>query len=326
MMFNIERTTALGIALLAGGCAGAPPASLVDARAAYRNASHGPAEQAAPAQLHIAETSLKVAEQTYADEGDSPNTRDRAYVAMRKAELADVQARTAQNQAQVHEVQNRSALAEQKEHAATTEELSKTREQLARERATVQSQNGALQAETERRKQAEQAQADALAALGRQENVKKEARGTVITLSGSVIFASGGSELLPAARSKLSEVATALDQGEQASRITVEGHTDSVGAGPMNQELSVRRASAVRDALVAGGVAAERINVVGYGASRPIADNSSEAGRANNRRVEIVVQSNASAQQPTGNDAASASAADPHRRHVEPATGVNAPH
>lgn len=325
-MSNIERTTAIGLALLASSCAGAPPSSLVDARAAYRNAQQGPAEQVAPAQLHVAETSLKVAEQTYADEGDSPNARDRAYVAMRKAELADVQARTAQSQAKLRDVQNRSALAEQKEHAATTEELSKTREQLAREQAALQNQNSALQAEMERRKQAEQAQADALAALGRQEDVKKEARGTVITLSGSVIFASGGSELLPAARSKLSEVATALDQGEQTSRITVEGHTDSVGAAPMNQELSVRRATAVRDALVAAGVAAERINVVGYGAARPIADNSSEAGRANNRRVEIVVQPTATAQQPTGNDAASASATDPHRRHVEPSTGVNAPH
>jgi len=322
MMFNIERTTAIGLLLLAGSCAGAPPASLVDARAAYQRASQGPAEQVAPAQLHVAETSLKVAEQTYADEGDSPNARDRAYVAMRKAELADVQARIAQNQAKLREVQSRGALAEQKEHAATTEELAKTRDQLARERAALQNQNSALQAEMERRKQAEQAQADALAAL---ENVKKESRGTVITLSGSVIFASGGSELLPAARNKLSEVARALKQGDQNSRITVEGHTDSVGSAALNQELSVRRASAVRDALVAAGVAPERINVVGYGPSRPIADNSSEAGRANNRRVEIVVQPSASAQQPAENDAASASLTDPNRRHAQPSAG-DAPH
>jgi outer membrane protein OmpA-like peptidoglycan-associated protein len=318
-----KQTSAFGLALLASSCAGAPPSSLVDARAAYRNASQGPAEQVAPAQLHVAETSLKLAEQTYADEGDSPNARDRGYIAMRKAELADVQARTAQDQAKLREVHSRSALAEQKEHAATTEELSKTREQLARERATVQNQNGELQAETERRKQAEAAQADALAALGRVENVKKEARGTVITLSGSVIFASGGSELLPAARNKLSEVATALDQGE-TSKISVEGHTDSVGSDPMNQQLSMRRASAVRDSLVAGGVAAERISVVGYGSTRPVADNTSEAGRANNRRVEIVVQPSTTAQQQTGNDAASASLTSRDRRHREPAPAANA--
>jgi len=270
-----------------GGCAGAPPASLVDARAAYQRASAGPADELAPAQLHAAQTYLKLAEQTYKDEGDSPNARDRAYVAMRKAELAEIHAGIAEANAQAASSEKRGELAEQKEHIVTTKELARTRTQLANERGVLATQTTQLKAETDRRVQAEDAQAQALAAL---ENVKQEARGTVITLSGSVVFPSGGSELLVSARNKLSEVATALQQGDATSKIVVEGHTDSIGSAEKNQALSERRAKSVRDALISQGVAAERVTVAGYGSTRPVADNDSDAGRANNRRVEIVIQ------------------------------------
>lgn len=290
-MSTIKRNTIIGFTILTagfvGGCAGAPPASLVDARAAYQRASAGPAQQLAPAQLHAAETNLKLAEQTYEDEGDSPNARDRAYVAMRKAELAEVQAGIAQANQQAMSARKRGELAEQEGHIVTTKELARARTQLATERGVIASQATQLEAETDRRKRAEDAQAQALAAL---ENVKQEARGIVITLSGSVVFPSGGSELLPSARNKLSEVATALLQGDATSKIVVEGHTDSVGSAENNQALSERRATSVRDALVSQGVAADRVTVTGYGSSRPVASNDSPAGRANNRRVEIVVQ------------------------------------
>jgi outer membrane protein OmpA-like peptidoglycan-associated protein len=277
----------MGLSLLAGACAGAPPAPLKDARTAYDRAAKSPAQQLAPDQLHAAETFLKTAERTYDDEGDSPNMRDRAYVAMRKAQLAEVQARIVQANIQARAARERGEMAEQQAHAATEQELAKARTQLANERGVIATQNTQLQAEQERREQAERAQQQALAALG---NVKQESRGTVLTLSGSVIFPSGKSELLPFARNKLSEVARALTQGDSDSKIVVEGHTDSVGAPDFNQQLSLERASSVRDELVARGVSPDRISVQGYGSSRPIADNSTPAGRANNRRVEIVVQ------------------------------------
>lgn len=278
------------LTLLAGGCAGAPPSNLVDARAAYQRASKGPAAELAPAQLHVARTFLSLAEKTYDDEGNSANARDRAYVAMRKAQLAEVQARIARTSQETAGIQERGVAAEQAQHVATAEELTRTRAQLASERGVIADQASQLQSETERRQQAEAAQRQALDALSRVENVKQDARGTVITLSGSVIFPSGKSELLPSARGKLSEVATALAQGDQASKIVVEGHTDSVGAAAMNQALSVKRAEAVRNELVAQGVSSSRVSVEGFGPSRPVADNDSPAGRANNRRVEIVVQ------------------------------------
>jgi outer membrane protein OmpA-like peptidoglycan-associated protein len=112
----------------------------------------------------------------------------------------------------------------------------------------------------------------------------------VITLSGSVLFASNESTLLPAAMVKLNEVADALIKGNPDSNITVEGHTDSQGQRQYNMDLGEKRAKAVRDQLVSRGVAADRIKAVGVGPDRPVADNKTAEGRANNRRVEIIVE------------------------------------
>src|SRR5262249_31721271 len=80
--------------LITSACAAPPPRELQDARAAYRRAASGEAARVNPAQLEAARSTLALAEQTYDDEGsDSFKTRDRAYVATRKAELAEVQAR-----------------------------------------------------------------------------------------------------------------------------------------------------------------------------------------------------------------------------------------
>ncbi len=280
----------LGASLLAAGCAGAPPSSLVDARSAYQRASQSPAQQLAPDQLHAAETFLQTAERTYKDEGDTPNMRDRAYVAMRKAQLAEAQAGIVQANMEVQRAEEQNQTAERSANAAVATELEQTRAQLMSQKGVVAAQSQQLQQETERRKQAEAAQQQAMAALERAGQVKQESRGTVLTLSGAVIFASGESELLPQARSKLSEVAAALSAGDRESKIVVEGHTDSVGSPDMNRELSRKRAESVRDALVSNGVSADRVSTEGFGASRPVADNDSPAGRANNRRVEIVIQ------------------------------------
>jgi outer membrane protein OmpA-like peptidoglycan-associated protein len=111
----------------------------------------------------------------------------------------------------------------------------------------------------------------------------------VITLSGSVLFATGKSELLPIAKDKLNEVAKALkDQGFKS--IIVEGHTDSRGNAQKNEELSFARAESVRSHLVSQGLPADKVRATGLGSGRPVAANETPEGRANNRRVEIVVE------------------------------------
>ncbi|TMB21265.1 MAG: OmpA family protein [Deltaproteobacteria bacterium] len=73
-------------------------------------------------------------------------------------------------------------------------------------------------------------------------------------------------------------------------KVSVEGHTDSIGADAYNQKLSERRAGAVRDYMVSQGIDAARISVKGFGKTKPIASNATAAGRAENRRVEIIAQ------------------------------------
>jgi outer membrane protein OmpA-like peptidoglycan-associated protein len=115
------------------------------------------------------------------------------------------------------------------------------------------------------------------------------ARGMIITLSGGVLFVTNKSDLLPAAQVKLGQVADALATQDPESKIVVNGYTDSQGTAAYNQDLSLRRAQSVRDYLVTRGIAADRITAVGFGPNNPVADNASAEGRADNRRVEIVV-------------------------------------
>ena len=73
------------------------------------------------------------------------------------------------------------------------------------------------------------------------------------------------------------------------ANLVIEGHTDNVGTAALNQQLSERRAAAVRDALAKHGVAAGRMQVQGFGLSRPVADNGTPEGRQTNRRTELIV-------------------------------------
>jgi outer membrane protein OmpA-like peptidoglycan-associated protein len=289
-MNNTKLTTSLAALslLTAMGCAHNPPKELLDARAAYKQAASSIAQQETPAQLHTAENSLKMAEQTFQDEGDSDRTRDRSYVAMRKAQLAEVQGRVSQNEKRLDDLEKNMTQAQAAE--------------LAKLRGDYKSQQGQLAAAEAGRKEAERRAEQAAADLARIASVKQESRGMVITLSGEVLFTSGKAELLPAAQAKLTEVANALTQQNPDAAIVVEGHTDAQGSQTFNLDLSTRRAQAVRDYLASHGVAPDRIRAEGLGFSRPIADNKTAEGRANNRRVEIVVQPQGGAA-PTANAA-----------------------
>ncbi len=110
--------------------------------------------------------------------------------------------------------------------------------------------------------------------------------GMVLTL-GDVVFASGQSTLKPEALENLDPVMAFIAEYPER-RIRIEGHTDSQGGRNLNQVLSQRRADAVRDALVARGIDSTRIDTVGLGPDLPVASNDTAAGRAQNRRVDII--------------------------------------
>jgi outer membrane protein OmpA-like peptidoglycan-associated protein len=289
---------------LIGGCAAATaPRELVNARVAYERASNGATARVAPAELHVAYVALTQAEQSFRDNPDSYRTRDLAYVAERKTQLAEATASITMEQGR----QAQAAIAYQTTQgeivAERTQELDQTRtalaaseqsgamtaEQLSAEqtaRAAAEQQTAVEQAA---RAAAEQRAAVALTALAALAAVKEEARGMVITLSGSLLFASNQATLLPEARTRLDQVAEVLLTTRERD-LTVEGHTDSRGSDSDNMNLSQRRADAVRDYLVLRGYEADRIRAKGLGEGQPVADNGNAEGRANNRRVEIIIQ------------------------------------
>jgi outer membrane protein OmpA-like peptidoglycan-associated protein len=116
---------------------------------------------------------------------------------------------------------------------------------------------------------------------------KKTDRGLVITL-GDVLFATGRADLKSGARRSLEKLAAFLHEYPQRS-VQIEGFTDSVGTDDYNQGLSERRAGSVRDVLTGMGISGDRIQTRGLGKSSPVADNGSEAGRQQNRRVEVII-------------------------------------
>jgi outer membrane protein OmpA-like peptidoglycan-associated protein len=272
-----------------------PPQDLVNARSEYDRASRGPAQQLDPTDMHIAKEQLDVAETSFSNDGASQNTKDQAYVAIRKTQLAEVVAQTMQSTQAKDGTLSAMHADEKNAVAATSAQLGRANTELAAQGVAMQAQGAALQDEKTRRLDAEKRAAQAAADLAKFATVKQEARGMVITLSGAVLFASAKSDLLPAAQLKLNDVADALTKQDPLSKVVVEGHTDSQGAAAYNQDLSQQRAQAVRDYLVTRGMAADRITAQGFGSTRSVADNGSAEGRADNRRVEIVVQPTAPA-------------------------------
>ena len=110
-----------------------------------------------------------------------------------------------------------------------------------------------------------------------------------IVIMQKVFFATGKAVIKPVSFPLLLEVAQALVGNPQISSLRVEGHTDDVGSDARNKNLSQRRAESVRLFLTEHGVASERLEAVGYGEERPIADNKTRAGRGENRRVEFTI-------------------------------------
>ena len=110
----------------------------------------------------------------------------------------------------------------------------------------------------------------------------------IVTMPQDILFAVDSFDIRPALRQDLFSVADSL-QRYPDTRVQVIGHTDSDGAASYNQSLSERRASAVANVLLSGGVRSSRINAFGRGETQPVASNLTPAGKAQNRRVEIII-------------------------------------
>jgi outer membrane protein OmpA-like peptidoglycan-associated protein len=320
---KILSTIPLTVVVILGGlttsCATVAPSELVEARDSYQRAAMGQAQELDPAAVHEAKTSLDVAEAEFRRDAKGQLVKDRAYIADRMARLAEAKAGVILAEKNVNESRTAMGTIATKTNAelkSTKAELQQTRTDayrtdadlkkaevelaaaktkgelsaadLAAKETEIALGRQALESERAARVAAEQRAKEALANLAATAQVKEEPRGVVITLSGAVLFASSKYVLLPAAMTALDNVADVLKANPDRN-IVVEGHTDSQGTNDSNMELARNRAGAVREYLVSKGVAPEIITSVGLGSARSVADNKTAEGRANNRRVEIIV-------------------------------------
>lgn len=172
-------------------------------------------------------------------------------------------------------------------------------EQAAAERARAEAQAAQAQAQAAAARQAQQQAADQTAQIRQRLrdqlnavlNTQESARGLIVNMS-DVLFDTGKYTLKPDAKIKLAKVAGIL-QAYPNLKLQVEGYTDNVGGEEYNQKLSENRAQAVGDFLVSQGVPLANVTATGFGMNDPVADNSTAAGRAQNRRVQLVVSGQA---------------------------------
>lgn len=269
------------ITMLAG-CSTIPVSQpdLLQARNAYAAAKAKPwVSQYAQVELYDAELALQRAEQ-------AENIEDLhylSYLAERKAQIAVAVADRKLSSATIAELgkEKNQMLLEARDAEIDLER--KRAEKLAAALAEQNAKNEARDAEID----LERKRAEKLATELEELNAKKTERGMVLTL-GDVLFESGKAQLLPGAYRTIDQLAAFLNEYTDRS-VLIEGHTDNIGSQEYNLDLSQRRAEAVRDALLSRQIPFNRIVSKGYGKNYPVAGNDSEAGRQQNRRVDIII-------------------------------------
>ena len=265
--------------LLLAACVSTPQRDdqVEQARAEIQTLQQDPlAGQAASDNLRAAQQRLQDAEAALEQHQPIPIVEHLAYLARRHAEAGEARVQEAHARADVAGAQderNRILLAKRSREAA--ERAHEAEEARSRSEATRQQLSEAQQQLAEARQQ--------LAEL----HAKSTDRGVIVTL-GDVLFDTDRATLKPGADLSLERLARYLTSHPQ-TRILVEGNTDSRGSDEYNQSLSERRAKAVADALIARGVASDSVRAIGRGKGYPVATNDTQAGRQQNRRVDIVL-------------------------------------
>jgi outer membrane protein OmpA-like peptidoglycan-associated protein len=242
------------------------------------------AQREADAQAQAAEAQAKAADearrraQSDAERASADQARMKADEARHQAEQAQAAAMAASAQAEkdraAAEAARAAALAQQQAAQADAEKA----------RLAAQQANSALQqSEAEKVEMRRKLLAQFNAIL----ETRDSARGLIVNMS-DVLFDFNQSTLKPGAREKLAKVSGIL-LAYPGLRVAIEGHTDSIGTDQYNQTLSEKRASNVRDYLVAQGISMNNLSAMGMGKANPVASNDNAAGRQQNRRVEMVV-------------------------------------
>ena len=285
---TLVATTVASVLLAACAVAPLKPDGAAEARNKLTQLQSDPnLANRVPLAVKEADAAVRAAEQPQADKELGAHL---VYLADRKVEIARAQADTSLAEDQ------RAALSAQSEKArldARTHEADVAEGKVASARA-----EGAEQKAAADRARDEAGAANLAAANSEQQKVelqrqidelhaKPTDRGLVVTL-GDVLFASGKADVMSGAAGNLDRLAAFLNRYPDRT-VVIEGHTDNVGSEQYNQGLSERRAESVKSYLAGQGIGSVRLSALGKGESGAVADNSSAAGRQQNRRVEVVI-------------------------------------
>ncbi|MGP0017117.1 MAG: OmpA family protein [Candidatus Sulfotelmatobacter sp.] len=274
-------------------------------KAAVEAAAKEATETAEEARLMAVKQKAEDEAQAAAAAREAKARADAAAEAKRRADAEAAQAQAEQARAQAE--QAKAEAERMKEEAvAAAQEAARQKEEAEKAKADAVAQQQVLAAETDKaraaaaqseslRQQAEKEKQELRARLLQQLNsilaTRDSARGLIANMS-DVLFRSGSFELLPGARERLAKV-SGIVLAYPSLHVAIEGHTDSVGSDEYNQNLSERRAEAVRDYFVQQGISSSAVEARGFGKSEPIASNDTAEGRQQNRRVELVLSGDA---------------------------------
>lgn len=267
------------------------PFAVYQARNAVRIAQAAGASAFAPDAYSKAENLLQRSENDRIDEKDrillardaTQMAEDARLISFRKqaVEWEAVQARLAQDRVKAANAEaaaatlaQNAAIRQGQQIAAQNTDLETTNAGLISRNESLQTKNVDLRTEL-------------MAQLNGILQTRATSKGLIMSMSG-VLFQNGKATLLPSAREKLAKIAGILST-YKGLQIDAAGHTDSFGSEAFNQRLSEERASNTRDFLVSQGVPSNAVTFEGFGESFPVTSNATDAGRQQNRRVELVV-------------------------------------
>ena len=284
------------------------PLELYEAVNAIQIAEAAGADKYAADTMTTAKTALKNAQDIDASRKDRKETitfareavqssEDARIITIRKIkeedEAAQLKAKQdaeqAAQQSQAAAARAQAEAQQQAEQRAQADAAAKDAEERARKAREAQA--AAEQATQQAAQQTEQMRERLRQQLNQVLQTTETARGLVMNMS-DVLFDFNKYTLKPEAREKLAKVSGIL-LAYPGLKVQVEGYTDNIGSDEYNQKLSEERADGVRDYLVSQSVKDDNVTAEGYGKSNPVADNSSNAGRAQNRRVQLVVSGDA---------------------------------
>lgn len=280
------------------------PLEVYEAINAVQIAQAAGADQYAPDSIAKAQLDLKNAQDMDNHHGDKKELVTYAREAVQAAEDARIitlrKLKAEDEAAQLKARQDAEQQAQQAELVAQQQSAQRAQAEAAEQKA--QADAAQAQAETEEARQRQQSAQQAAEQAAQQEEQARErlkqqlnqvlqtqetARGLIVNMS-DVLFDFNKYTLKPEAREKLAKVSGIL-LAYPDLKLQVEGYTDNIGSDDYNQKLSTERADSVKDYLISQNVVADNISAAGYGKSDPVADNSTSSGRAENRRVQMVV-------------------------------------